>query len=310
MLLISCQESHYYLEKSTDILTYMESFEVKEITAKSILSPSTLQQTDYDYSCNPYTGCRFSCVYCYASFMARMVGKKTEDWGSFVYAKMNAPDLLRTEINKLPNHGKGKVIWFSSVTDPYQGIETKYRLTRSCFEVLIQEEFEGKVSILTKSNLVVDDLEVFKKLQHVEVGLTITSTEDSISRYFEKFAPAASVRLDALRLLHRNSIPTYAFIGPILPHFSSKPEALDALFASVADTGVKEIYLEYLNLSPYIRKRLKNELQDLDVSLWDEFYNSQDIQYRNRMDVILKKLVQKYGFTLRLGSALYHKDMT
>ena len=97
----------------------MEPFEVKEILAKTILSRSSLTDADYDYSCNPYIGCRFGCVYCYASFMARMNGKKTSDWGNFVYPKINAPDLLRNEASKLKNKGKGKIIWFSSVTDPY-----------------------------------------------------------------------------------------------------------------------------------------------------------------------------------------------
>ena len=111
-------------------------FKIKEIKAKSILSPTRLKTADFDYSLNPYVGCRFGCVYCYASFMGRFVGKKISDWGNYVFAKINAPKLLAEEIKKLKNKGRGKTIWLSSVTDPYQGLEVKYKLTRRCLEIL------------------------------------------------------------------------------------------------------------------------------------------------------------------------------
>ena len=74
--------------------------EIKEIKSKSILTKSKLP--DADYVINPYTGCRFGCVYCYASFMAKYVGKQTEDWGDFVYIKVNASELLGKEILNTP----------------------------------------------------------------------------------------------------------------------------------------------------------------------------------------------------------------
>lgn len=253
----------------------MGEFEIKEVLAKTILSPATLKDADYDYSCNPYIGCRFGCVYCYASFMARMVEKKTSDWGNFVFAKINAPDLLKKEIAKLENKGKCKIIWFSSVTDPYQGLEAKYQLTRKCLQVLIDSNFQGLVSFLTKSDLILRDIDVLKQLKNVEVGMTITSTSDSISRYFEKYAPSVTARLTALKKLHSEKIKTYAFIGPILPHFITNETELANIFRSVREAGVSEIYCEFLNLSGYIRNRLKNELKDLDMSIWNEFYASQ-----------------------------------
>lgn len=284
--------------------------DVREITAKSILSPSHLKEADYDYSLNPYTGCRFGCVYCYASFMSRYAGKQVDDWGTFVFAKMNAPDLLRTEIRKLKNHGKDKVIWFSSVTDPYQGMEMKYRLTRKCLEVLVEEGFQGAVSFLTKSDLVLQDIDILQKLPHVEVGLTITSTDDKVSRYFEKYAPAASARLSALGKLHEAKIPIYAFVGPLLPHFVDEPEKIDALFQSIRDVGVEEVYVEYLNLSTYIRNRMRHELSDLDPALWKKFYETQNKQYRVELDKIVDVMLKKHHLKIRMGGTLYHKEMS
>ena len=287
----------------------MESFEVKEILAKTILSRATLKDADYDYSCNPYVGCRFGCVYCYASFMARMVGKKTNDWGNFVYAKVNASDLLKKEIAKLPNNGQGKVIWFSSVTDPYQGLEAKYQLTRKCLQVLVDNNFQGQVSFLTKSDLVLRDIDVLKQLKDVEVGMTITSTDDSISRYFEKYAPSITARLAALKKLHDEKIKTYAFVGPLLPHFVANQAALTKLFKSIHKAGVREVYFEFLNLSGYIRNRLKNELKNLNMDIWHEFYASQNVGYRDQLSKIVYKLVKQFGFKLRMNKTLYHQDM-
>lgn len=170
----------------------------REIEAKTILTRCRIP--GIDFVINPYIGCRFACRYCYASFMGRFVGKQISDWGEYVYAKVNAPELLRKELpQKLVNKGKGKEIFLSSVTDPYQGLEAKYRLTRRCLEELMNFGYQGSVSILTKSDLVLRDINIFKKLENVSVGLTITSTEDGISRYFEKYAPAVSRRFAALK---------------------------------------------------------------------------------------------------------------
>ena len=105
-------------------------FEVKEIIAKSILVPSKLPECDFVI--NPYTGCRFGCSYCYASFMGRFVDKPISEWGNYVYAKINAPELLKKETMKLKDKGKGKTILLSSVTDPFQGLEAKYKLSEKC----------------------------------------------------------------------------------------------------------------------------------------------------------------------------------
>ncbi|MFZ9241529.1 MAG: hypothetical protein ACO22R_10345, partial [Chitinophagaceae bacterium] len=86
---------------------------LKEIQSKSVLTPSKLP--DADYVVNPYTGCRFGCTYCYASFMCRYAGKEINDWGEYVFVKKNAPELLKNDLKRLKNKGAGKSILFSSV---------------------------------------------------------------------------------------------------------------------------------------------------------------------------------------------------
>ncbi|OGY24147.1 MAG: hypothetical protein A2172_01215 [Candidatus Woykebacteria bacterium RBG_13_40_15] len=279
--------------------------EIKEIAAKSVLTPSKLPGVDFVV--NPYISCGFACTYCYATFMARYVGKTANDWGKFVFVKENAPEVLKEELAKLKNKGAGKSILFSSVTDPYQGAESKYKITQKCLEVLADFGFSGQVGILTKSNLVLRDADTFKKLKDVEVGLTIITTDDKISRYFEKYAPAASLRLEALKKLNEEGIKTYVFVGPLLPHFVAEEEKLEKLFKEISETGNKGLFVEHINLSKYILERLERETKDLDKSTTAKFYESKQKPYRDRLDEIVVKLVKKYNLKLRSGSTIYHR---
>lgn len=280
--------------------------EFKEVDAKTILTRCGIP--GIDFVINPYIGCRFACKYCYASFMGRFVGKTIYDWGEYVYAKVNAPELLNKEIKKLKNKGIGKEIFFSSVTDPYQGAEGDYKLTRQCLKILADFGFEGVVSILTKSNLVIRDIDIFKKLKNVSVGITVTSTDDGISKYFEKNAPGVTSRLKALKFLNDNKIKTYAFIGPLLPHFVAQSDELEKLIKSLADTGTKDIFIEHLNLAKYIRNRLKSEMKDIDPDILQKFYFSQSKNYRLELEEKIKVLLKKYKMNLLMDMVIYHKE--
>jgi DNA repair photolyase len=279
----------------------------KEIQSKSILSPCGIP--GIDYVINPYTGCRFGCTYCYASFMGRFLKDKSiKDWGQYVYAKVNAPELLKKEICKIKNKGKDIEIFMSSVTDPYQGIEAKYQLTRKCLEVIHEYGFEGYVSILTKSDLVLRDIDIFKKFNNIVVGMTVTSYTDGISRYFEKFAPDVSSRFKALKTLNENGIKTYAFIGPILPHFVAFENELEKVFAQLSEIGTKDIFLEHLNLSNYIKSRLIEEMKEVAPEIISKFYESQDKKYREELDQKIEELVKKYQMNVLTGGTIFHKE--
>lgn len=179
---------------------------IKEINVKSILSPSRI----YNYVINPYVGCQHACSYCYARFMKRFTGHK-EPWGDFVDAKINAPDLLSKEIKKK----KTGTVWVSGVCDPYQPLEDKYKLTRKCLEIVVENDWP--VVIQTRSPLVLRDLDILKKSKDIEVGLSITTANDEIRNIFEPHAPPVEERLKAIEALHQNGIRTYVMIAPILP---------------------------------------------------------------------------------------------
>ena len=179
---------------------------IREVQAKSILSVSRV----YDYVVNPYTGCQHACSYCYSRFMKRFSGHK-EPWGEFVDVKINAPDLLRTEISKK----KLGRVWISGLCDPYQPLEAKYKLSRECLEILKQHHWP--VTVQTRSPLILRDIDILQQANDFEAGLTVTTADDRIRKLFEPGAPPIKDRLDALDSLHRAGIRTYAMIAPMLP---------------------------------------------------------------------------------------------
>ena len=189
---------------------------IRETRARSILSRSKV----YEYTINPYVGCQHACTYCYARFMKRFSGHK-EPWGQFVDVKINAPDLLREEVERKP---AGRV-WISGVCDPYQPIERKYELTKMCVEILIQHDWP--ITIQTRSALVLRDLELLKGSSTVEVGMTVTTGDEKIRRLFEPYAPPIKERISALGELHSAGIRTFAMIAPMLPKAEELVDILD-----------------------------------------------------------------------------------
>lgn len=241
-------------------------FVVKEVQAKSILNKSQI----FDYCVNPYTGCQVNCRYCYARlFMKRYSGHK-EPWGEFVDVKINAPEVLRKQLQR----AKKGTVWISSVCDPYQPLEAKYELTRRCLKELLQNQFP--VNIRTKSKLVLRDLDLFRDFKDIEVGFTITTSEERTASLFEPGAASVAERLIALEKLHSSGITTFAFIGPLLP---GNPEKLVAELHGL----VRKVWIDRMNylgqIKPFYR-RLK-----LEWAMEDEFF----LEYKARLVSELKK---------------------
>ncbi len=179
---------------------------VKEINARTILSKSKVS----DYTVNPYVGCEHGCTYCYARFMKRYTDHR-EAWGEFVDVKVNAPILLEREVKRKRN---GRV-WVSGVCDPYQPIESRYELTGKCLRILLRHGWP--VTIQTKSQLVLRDVDILRMVDGVEAGFTITTSDEEMRKIFEPKAPPIDERIEALEKLHSAGIKTFAMIAPILP---------------------------------------------------------------------------------------------
>ena len=190
---------------------------VKEIQAKSVVVKSNLPAADYVV--NPYTGCEHACIYCYAEFMKRFTGH-TEPWGTFVDAKVNVLEVLgNTE------KFRGKVVLFSSVTDPYGPIEAKYKLTRKVLEALVPSQ--PKIEILTKARLVVRDVDVLKKFDDVTVGVSLATMDEKLSKQLEPRAALPRLRIETLKKCKEAGLRTYLFVSPIFPGITDVGELIE-----------------------------------------------------------------------------------
>lgn len=279
---------------------------IEGIEAKTIIVPSKLP--DIDYVVNPYTGCQFGCLYCYATFMGRFVDQPRSNWGNYVYVKSNAVALAHAQLSRWGAERKRSSVLLSSVTDPYQGIERKYRLTRGILEAFLEHAYPGQISILTKSPLVLRDMELLKQL-NADVGVTITTTNDELSRYLEVTAPLASRRLDTVSKLVQEGISTYVFIGPLLPHFRYQPDLLEDLIRRIAETGTREVYVEHINLPRYVKDQMWKVLQREPDEIQAIYRGALTQRHRDILDAVVERLIKKYSLHIRFGGTIYHPEL-
>ncbi|MEH0630461.1 radical SAM protein [Streptomyces stelliscabiei] len=222
--------------------------------------------------------------------------------------KKNAVELARKELAKMPQDKRRGTMLLSSVTDPYQGHETKYRLTRGILRELQAVEYPGLVRILTKSPVVTRDIDLLTSLPRAEVGMTVTTTDDKVSRWLEVRAPLASHRLRTLAELNEAGIPTYAFVGPLLPHFATQPKLLDDLFGRLVEAGIGEVFMEHINLKRYIRERMDQVLADEPEDVREEYLRARTSEHREQLDAIVAELLHKHGLRLRFEEVVHHDD--
>ncbi|MCF7906803.1 radical SAM protein [Patescibacteria group bacterium] len=236
---------------------------LKEIEAKSIIVKSNLPEGDFVI--NPYTGCGHACLYCYARFMKRFTNH-SESWGDFIDIKINAPNLIPENTEKFKN----KSIVFGSVTDAYQPLEGKYKLTRQILQKLIP--LQPNLDIITKSNLVLRDIDLLKQFDNCTVAISASFLDEKVKNKLEPQSIATKKRIDILKQLRKAGIKTVLFVSPIFPEISDWKKLTDS-----TQDFVNQYWFESLNLYPSIRKEvykfLKGYNPDL-ISRYKEIYSS------------------------------------
>ncbi len=209
--------------------------EFERAECKNALSRSKLP--GLDHALNPYVGCAHDCVYCYAPYVLGI--ERSQWWRAKV--KSDIPRLLAKELSR----PKG-TIGVGTVTDPYQPLEKETGVTRRCLEVMAAKR--ARFSILTKSDLVLRDLDVIKRAEGAEVGLTITTLDDRAAGRIERNAPPPKRRLEAVRRLVSEGIDAYVLIGPVLPSVTERE--LESFIEAIAGTGVRRVMTDRLRLRP------------------------------------------------------------
>lgn len=211
---------------------------VEEVQAKGILTPTGGFLNSFDYSLNPYVGCRFACSYCYAASWV-YDRELRESWGRWLKVKANAAALLEKagQQSKLA----GKRIYMSSVTDPYQPHERKARLTRTCLEVLLDYP-PALLVVQTRSPLVVRDIDLLEELgDRVLVAMSITTDSETVRRALEPSCAPIADRLAAVRRIKQAGIRTQASIAPLLP---CDPKRLADLLDGAVDRVVVSTFTD------------------------------------------------------------------
>lgn len=190
---------------------------VAYIDSRSVLSPASGFIKSYKFTLNPYSGCGFGCEYCYARFFAPTL-EEQETWGGWIKVKENAVQLLRkARIAKSIERRleRGDAIYMSTVTDPYQPIEQKVRLTRAILEELI--EVQPHLTIQTRSPITVRDIGLFRRFDHIRVNFTITTDSEAVRLRYEPHCPSIEVRLKAAQIVAEAGVPIGVSISPMLP---------------------------------------------------------------------------------------------
>lgn len=191
--------------------------EVQVEKPRTIITRNESPDISFDRSINPYRGCEHGCVYCFArpthSYMGLSPGL---DFESKLFAKPDAARLLEKELAK--DGYKPRTIAIGTNTDPYQPIEKQYRIMREVLEVL--EAFAHPVGIVTKSALVVRDIDILSRLAErglVKVALSVTTLDRKLARTMEPRAATPSKRLEAIKALSAAGVPASVMVGPVIP---------------------------------------------------------------------------------------------
>jgi DNA repair photolyase len=213
---------------------------VRETPCRMILNRTSLG----DYSLNCYTGCAHACAYCYARFMQRF-HPHDEPWGAFVDVKVNAVEALKRQLRRA---APGEV-FVSSACDGWQPVEAERRLTRRCCELLVEYGF--RLSVLTKSRLVLRDLDVLAS-GDARLGVTLTTLDEPLAALWEPGAATVAERLDVLGRAREAGLRTAVMLGPLLPGLSDHRESIEALLAEAAQRGVERIWVDALNARPRV----------------------------------------------------------
>lgn len=198
--------------------------------SRTIISRNDSPDIPYTFSLNPYRGCEHGCVYCYARPYHEYLGFSAGlDFETKILVKDDAPELLRRELGA--RRWRAEPIAFSGVTDPYQPVERRLRITRRCLEVLA--DCRQPVSLITKSGLVARDADLLASLAResaAHITISITTLDEALRRSLEPRAASADVRLGAIATLARAGVPVGVMVSPVIPGLTDHeiPRILEA----------------------------------------------------------------------------------
>lgn len=252
------------------------STRIEYAPTSSILTKASGFMGDYDFTLNPYSGCSFGCTYCYAAFFARDKALQ-DDWGNWVKVKENAVGVLRRMRTDL----RGKSIYMSSVTDPYQPVDRRLGLTRQLLVELVRHQ--PRLVVQTRSALVTRDIDVLGQFERVRVNMTITTDDEDVRRAFEPQCTPVRARLAAIAEVGAAGIDAGVTMTPLLPVRDA--EGFGRL---LAETGVRRFVAQpfHADRGRFVAGTRAEAMRIIQEHGWD------DARYRSTVEELRRHLPQ------------------
>ena len=230
-----------------------EDFAIREVFVDHALRKDPLPHIDYSF--NPYVGCFHQCAFCY---VPRLLQTDRSAWGASVVVKRNAASVLAREVRKLPRG----LVAISTATDPYQFVEGAYRITRHALEVLLRAGWP--VSVLSRSGLMLRDVDLFVQFKEIEVGMSVPTLDDNARKLLEPWAPSIESRLRCLRELADAGLTTFVGFAPAYPPTGGwTAGAIADIFESI---DVRKVFTRPLDARWGVRESMLARLEDSAVS--------------------------------------------
>ena len=251
---------------------------VKIVETKGVVTKTDLPVCDY--AANPYVGCTHACRYCYASFMKRFTGHP-EPWGTFLDIKM-WPRI------RDPSKYEGKEIFIGSVTDQYLPQEAEHGRTQALLEQL--QGSGARISIATKSDLVLRDLDLIASFPDARVSWSINTLDETFRGDMDR-AVSIERRLEAMRRFHEAGVRTTCFISPIFPGITDPKEII-----LKAKSICNLVWLENLNLRGSFKADVMTYISEKHpdlVPLYDRIYNRRGPGYWGDLDAVMKRFTEE-----------------
>lgn len=247
----------------------MRGVEAIEQPAKSVIN--AVKGMPFKWSVNPYRGCFHQCRFCYARRTHKYLETDgVREWGSRIYVKVNAPAVIRTELAK--RTWRHERVAIGTVTDPYQPLEGRYRLTRGILQALA--DYETPAGIITRSPLIVRDIDILQHLARVagvHVSISIATMDESLSREIEPTVAPPRQRLRAVSMLADAGIPVNVALAPVLPRITDTQEQIDAVVRAARNAGAKNVWHNALYLHEVTREAFFDYLRESKPELIAEY---------------------------------------
>jgi DNA repair photolyase len=281
-------------------------------TTRRIIARNDSPDVGFEFSINPYRGCEHGCIYCYARPTHEYFGLSAGlDFETKIFAKLHAAELLRHEL--LRPSWKGDLIAISGVTDCYQPVERKLKITRSCLEVLL--EFQNPTALITKNHLITRDVDLLSEMSKydgVGVSVSITSLRNEIQHVMEPRTSVPAKRLHAVEVLAKAGVPVNVMVAPVVPGLTDHeiPAIIKAAYEAGARSAgyitlrlpwaVKDLFERWLGQHfPERKDKVLNRVRELrDGKLYDPTFGVRmrgEGVFADQIEGLFDAACRKYG---------------